>query len=386
VHVNDDVVLHSLEVLEARARRRGRWIIRGAIVVVVVALAWLGYSLTESTGVTTTPVDVTAYAHTGVLGAQGLAAQGKYVWIADFGVLPSGSLGVNLGEKVVRVDDATGAATPITSPLFSLPLALVTTPHYVWVLNQNFVGHGYSLLRIDETSLAVTKVAFPTAIKYSFSYAGCGFLAAGGELWIPTSQGIVRVNTTTLAVSRLTSPLLTGGPLGGDIVADARYVWLDQSIGSSGSTRYLVRVSIDTGAVTKVSIPGFLDGYPIADDGTHVWTAGGLVADLQRFTIASGREVDVSLPTSDGVSILPSGLDVVANGNLYLGASLNGKTNQGAIVRVDIASGRVTTMTSPLMKSLNGLASANGSIWAVNGFVTKVPKPVLIRVSPHPSS
>jgi hypothetical protein len=380
--VNDDVVLHALEALETKSRRDTRWwILRGVIVVVVIALGWLGYSLTESAGVTTTPADVTAYSHTGVLGAQGLAAQGKYVWIADFGVLPQGSLGVNLGEKVVRVDIATGTATPITSPLISLPIALVTTPHYVWVLNQGFVNHRFSLLRIDEANLDVTNVVFPTAIKYAFGYVGGGFVAVGGELWIPTSQGIVRVNTTTLAVSRLTSPLLSGGPLGGDILADAQYVWLDQSQLSSGDARFLVRVSIATGAVTKVSFPGYLDGYPIADDGTHVWTAGGLVGELQRFTIATGREIEVTLPGSDGVSILPSGLDVVANGTLYLAASLNGNMSQGAIVRVDIASGRVTTESSPLMKSLNGLAAADGVIWADNGSDNKVPKPVLVRVS-----
>lgn len=376
--MSDDMIPHSLEIAASRARRHtGRSLLVGTLVV-AIALGLIAYFHT-------TPVssDVTAYSHTGVLGAGGIAAQGKYVWIADAGVLPQGPTGINHGEKVVRVDAATGAATSITSPLFSDPFAVVATGNFVWVLNQGFVSHRYSLLRLNEATLAVTKVILPTRIKYEFDYSQGGYVVAGGCLWISTTEGIVRVNTSTLAVSRITSPLLTGGPYGSDMVADAHYVWLSESLHNPGSplprVPFLIRVSINTGSVTKFTFPGMLNGWPIADDGKNLWIED--TVGLQRFNLKSGRETLVTLPDGVGLPAAPSGLGVVANGSVYLAADANANTHQGEVVRVRIASGRVSIVSSPYLKLLNGVTAANGVVWADNWPAHKLREPVLVRVS-----
>ena len=375
--MTDDMILHSLEMSASRTRSHtGRMILGGAIVV-AIALGVLLYVDKKS------PVDtdVKAYSHTGVVGARGLAAQGKYVWIADVGVLPQGATGVNHGEKVVRVDAATGATTSITSPLFSVPFAVTTSPHVVWVLNDGFVNHRISILRINEATLAVTNVNLSTRLKYAFNYSQGGYVVAGGYFWISTTEGIVRVNTTTLAVSLITSPLLSGGPYGADMVADARYVWLSQAVSPNflTSSKFLVRVSINTGAVTKVIFPGYINGTPIADDGTYLWVEDAV--GLQRFNLKSGRETLIVLPDDVGLSGSPSGLDAVANGNVYLAANINESNSQGAIVRVGVASGRVSIVSSPFIQSLTGVTAANGVVWADNLPGNKVQQPVLVRLS-----
>jgi hypothetical protein len=369
------LIRHYLEISATRKRGHTRLVIVGGAIFVVFALGGLVYAHVNSAN---SHFEVTAYSHTGVVGARGLAAQGKFVWIADAGVLPQGATGINHGEKVVRIDVATGTTKSIDSPLFSAPFAVVTTQHYVWVLNAGFVTHRLSLLRINEATLAVTNVNIPPRIQSGFAYSQGGYVVAGGYLWISTTEGIVRVNTSTLAVSRITSPLLTGGPFGPDMVADAHYVWLSESVLSKGSS-FLVRVSIDTGAVTKVIFPGFIDGAPIADNGTDLWVADSV--GLQRFNLTTGRGTLISLPDGVGLSLSPSGLDAVANGSVYLAATVNGNNSQGVIVRVDNASGRVTVASSPFMQLLTGVTAANGTVWADNWPEGKVHQPVLVRVS-----
>jgi hypothetical protein len=379
--MSDALILHSLEASATQPKSHAWRIILGVVIVVGAVIGWLAYE--HNNPVST---NVTAYRHTGVLDATGIAAQGKYVWIADNGALPQGDTGVNHGEKVVRLDVATGATTSITSPLFLLPFAVVTSPHYVWVLNQSFADHRTSILRINEATLAVTIVKLPILLKYAFNYSGGGYVVAGGYLWISTTAGIVRVNTSTLAISMIKSPLLTGGPSGAGMVADSHYVWLSESVQHPGEAnplsrkQYLVRVAINTEAVTKVTFRGYLPGWPIADDGTHLWVEDQV--GVQRFNFKTGRETLILMPDNVGLSDSPSGIDTVANGNVYLAASMNGNMYQGAIVSVNIATGRVSIVSSPFMRSLNGVTAAKGIVWAFNSSPgEKVRQPVLVRVS-----
>jgi streptogramin lyase len=379
---SDALIRHALEASDSKKRRRVIALLYGVGIAVAVVLGWLIFVRTSPLA----PVnaDVTAYAHTGVRGARGIAAQGNYVWIADIGTLPQSGTGVNHGEKVVRLDVATGVATSVTSPLFSLPIGVATSPGYVWVLNEGFSNHQFSILRINEATLAVTNVKLSNRLKYAFNYSQGGYVVAGGFFWISTTDGIVRVNTSTLAVSLITSPLLSGGPSGEGVVADSRYVWLGQSTSTIGIhnphalSRYLVRVSIDTGAVTKFGFGGFLQGTPVADDGDNLWIED---ADgLQRFNFRTRTATLIILPQYVGLLNSPSGIDVVANGNVYLAANLNQISTEGALVRIGVASGRITVEYSPTLASPGGVATTKGAIWEDDSSAGQFYEPALVRI------
>jgi hypothetical protein len=338
----------------------------------------------RTSGLQPVNVNVTAYSHTDVLGARGIAAQGHYVWIADIGALPQSATGVNHGEKVVRLDAATGIATPITSPLFSVPFGVATSPGYVWVLNTGFSSHQFSILRINESTLAVTNVKLPLSLKYAFNYSQGGYVMAGGSLWISTTDGIVRVNTSTLAVSMITSPLLSGGPYGEGMVADSHYVWLSQSSPTIGEhnphalSRYLVRVSIHSGAVTKFGFGGFLQGTPVADNGEYLWIEDPV--GLQRFDFRTRSATLIILPQYVALLGSPSGIDVVAKGNVYLTANLNQSSFDGALVRIGVTSGRIAVESSPTFQSPGGVATNNGVIWVDNTVASQFHEPAVVRL------
>jgi hypothetical protein len=379
---NDDVVRHALEATQSPKKRLVVALLYSAGFAVALIIGWLIFVHTSPFKLVN--ADVSFYSHTGLLGARGIAAQGTYVWIADVGALPQGATGVNHGEKVLRFDVATGTTTSITSPLFSLPFGVATSPHYVWVLNQGFSTHQFSILRINETTLAVTNVKLSLRLKHAFNYSQGGYVMAGGYFWISTTDGIVRINTSTLAVSLITSPLLTGGPSGEGMVADSRDVWLGQSTSTSGIhspdalSRYLVRVSIRTGSVTKFAFGGFLQGTPVADDGDTLWIEDQV--GLQRFNLRSRKATRITLPQNVALMDSPSGIDVVANGNVYLGAIVNETSSEGALVQIGVASGRIAVEVSSTLQSLGGLATTNGVIWADDTSASQFHLPALVRV------
>jgi hypothetical protein len=379
---SDEMIRHALEASDSKKRRRVIAMLYGVGLAVAVVLGWLIFVRTSP--LKAVNADVTPYPHTGVLGARGIAAQGPYVWIADIGALPQSGTGVNHGEKVVRVDAATGASTSITSPLFSLPFGVATSPGYVWVLNQGFSTHRFSILRINEATLAVTNVKLSNRLKYAFNYSQGGYVMAGGSFWISTTDGIVRINTSTLAVSLITSPLLTGGPSGEGMVADSRYVWLSQSTATAGVhnpdalSRYLVRVSIHSGAVTKFGFGGFLQGTPVADDGDNLWIEDQV--GVQRFNFKTARATLIVLPQYVGLLASPSGINVVAKGDVYLAADLNQTSSEGALIRIGVASGRITVESSPILQSPGGVATTKGVIWADDTDAGQYRFPALVRL------
>jgi hypothetical protein len=380
---SDEMIRHALEASDSTKRRRVIAVLYGVGLAIILVLGWLIFDRTSGP-LPAVNADVTTYSHTGVLGARGIAAQGHYVWIADIGALPQGATGINHREKVVRLDATTGAATSITSPLFSLPFGVATSPGYVWVLNTGFSSHQFSILRINEATLAVTDVKLSLRLRYAFNYSQGGYVMAGGYLWISTTDGIVRVDTSTLAVSLITSPLLTGGPYGEGMVADSNYVWLSQATPTIGAhnphalSRYLVRVSLHTGAVTKFGFGGFLQGTPVADNGHYLWIEDSV--GLQQFNFRTGRATLIVLPQYVGLLDSPSGIDVVAHGNVYLAANLNQSSTEGALVRIGVTSGRIAVEYSPTLASPGGVTTTGGAIWVDDTVAGQFHLPALVRM------
>jgi len=342
-----------------------RFIARGGFVGALTVVGALG-AATRVEGAQT----FTGSAHSGVVTPRGITAQGKYVWISDIG--NSGR-----GAKVVRLDASTGATRDASSPFISLPFDVVASRRYAWVMN-NTLGkpQQWSLLRINASTLAVVRVQLPTAAPDSLGYVGDPILLAGHYVWIPCDHGIMRVNTSTLATTKITSPLIFGTPM--NVVADSRYLWMNPPGTAGFDQKFLVRVSVDTGAVTKESFPGLGFAYPIGDDGTNVWLMDK--KGIQRVNVTNDRVMTIALPKEAQISIPSTGPSAVANGAIYFCADATGRPRSG-LVRIGITSGLATVVSSAQFDFPNDVTAANGIVWVVNTYGGTVHHPILVRTS-----
>jgi hypothetical protein len=311
----------------------------------------------------------TAYAPTGLADPQGIAAAGHYVWITD--------LGVDLkASYIYRIDAATGDAQKIKSNYGALLSQVVASPRYAWVMVAKRSALGSSLLRVNAQTLVVQQIKIPSAQDDGVAYTQGPIFLAGDYVWIPGPGGIVRVNTTTLKTSAIRSTLMSD-PLSPAV--DSHYLWLNSSQ-TQGSNRFFLRVSLVTGAVTKVDLPGVPGGFPIGDDGTNLWV--GDHDGTQRINPTTDQLT--TIPVSENVQItLPlTGPSAVVDGAIFFHAGLAALHRDG-VVRIGISSKQVTVLSSPLLYDPNMIAAANGVLWVLN-FPTAQPsarQPVLVRVS-----
>jgi hypothetical protein len=321
----------------------------------------------------------TAYTHTHVQVPRGLAAQGKYVWITD--VNEDGR-----AAHIFRIDPSTGRERVITNKLVTLPSEIAATRRYAWVMNANLST--WSLLRVNTSTLAVQRIEIPSTAATGVGYFGGPITIADGYVWIPGSQGIFRVSTTTLKASTITSPLI--GALVG-VTADSHFLWMNASLGGNDpnvAPTYFVRVSLATGVVAKVNFPGVKGGDPIGDDGTNLWVANA--KGIQKINLTNGRVTTVSVPKVAQITSTATASSAIASGGIYFRAGLPALHRTG-VVRVGIASGLATVLSSPLLFSPSIIASASGVVWVVNAATSSTLKdplrrPTLVRVSwPRPS-
>jgi hypothetical protein len=237
----------------------------------------------------------------------------------------------------------------------------------------------YSLLRINTATLAVQRTRFSYAEIAGISYVQGPILLAGNYVWIPGARGILRVNTTTLKVSTITSPLIYGALLG--VAVDAHDLWLNAPTENGDKLTYFVRVSIASGVITKVNFPGVKGGYPIGDDGTNLWVMNG--KGIQRIDPTTGLVTTIVIPESAQITFPQDVPSAVANGDIFFRAGLVRARHTG-VVGIAMASGQVTVFSSPLLYDPTFIASANGVAWVVNtplGDTRSVKQPILVRVS-----
>jgi streptogramin lyase len=321
----------------------------------------------------------TPYSQTGVVNPYGLAAAGNFVWIADIG-------NDGHGAKVVRLDAQTGATQVVRGSSLTFPTKVVASPRYAWVMDQKLRTQTWSLVRINASNLTVRHIAIPGAGSAGIGYLGGPILLAGDSVWIPGARGLLRVNTTTLRASEISSPLILGAQL--SVVADRQFLWMNASYAhvnqpNGPAPSFFVRVSLRTGAVTKVSFPGVKGGFPIGDDGTNLWieNASGMV----RLDPAAGRFVSFAVPSDAQIVLQSTGPSAVAAGDLYLTAGLTAQQRL-AVVSFNIASGAATVLRSPLLYRPTFAASADGVLWIANQTELSakgLPKqqPVLVRIT-----
>jgi hypothetical protein len=347
--------------------RVARWSVCGALIVGGI----LG-TLTSARGAQT----FTAYSHTGVITPRGLTAVGKYVWISDYGNTNSGKIGSD--AKVVRLDVATGVTRYAKSPFISLPSNVVASRRYAWVMN-NTLGkpQEWSLLRINAATMVVSRLKIPATAPSGLGYVGDPILLAGRYVWIPCARGIIRVNTATLVTTTITSPFIFGSP--SYVVSDAHYLWMNApTTGNGVFPKFLVRISVQTGVVTKVSFPGVGFGYPIGDDGTSIWLMDK--QGIQRVNTATRRATTIAVPKEVQISTPSTGPSAVANGAIYFCAGATGQPHPG-LVRIGINSGLATVVSSAQFDYPDYVTAENGNVWVLNTYGGTSGHALLVRVS-----
>jgi hypothetical protein len=76
----------------------------------------------------------------------------------------------------------------------------------------------------------------------------------------------------------------------------------------------------------------------------------------------------------------PSGIDVVAHGNVYLAANLNQSSTEGALVRIGVTSGRIAVEYSPTLASPGGVTTTGGAIWVDDTVAGQFDLPARVRM------
>jgi hypothetical protein len=308
------------------------------------------------------------YSLTGVGEPQGLAAAGKYVWITNMGPRSD-------EDSVIRVDAATGDETLIESKDTTLLSQVVASPRYAWAVNGSVTNNeSWSLLRIDASSLAVQRVAIPVADNPGgIDVNQTPIFLAGDSVWVPGTFGLLRVNTTTLKVSLIKSPLINGSPFGAAV--DAHDLWLSAPMYLRSDEHYFVRVSLATGAVTKVNFAGVDGGSPIGDDGTNLWVENR--AGVQQIDPSTGHVTTITISKDTPIDLESNATSAATGDDIYFLAGLASLGRNG-VVEIGIASGRAAALSSSLLNEPKMLAAANGVLWVVNFPQAKLP--TLVRV------
>jgi hypothetical protein len=261
----------------------------------------------------------------------------------------------------------------------------VASRRYAWVVNEKLST--WSLLRVNVATLAVQRITIPSSAIGEVAYSGGPIVLAGGYVWMPASRGMLRVNTTTLKESTISSPSI--GALMG-VAADSHFLWLNASLNGNGSRtlRYFVRVSLTTGAVTKMNFPGVKGGDPIGDDGTNLWVANS--KGIQEINPTIGRVTTVDVPKSAQITGTPTDSSALANGAIFFQVGLPASHRTG-VMRVGITSRHAAVLSSPLLYDPSYIVAANGVVWVVNATTPSTLKdqsrrPTLVRITwPSPS-
>lgn len=316
--------------------------------VLTVLLAWLTAVPISTSFAEASAESVAAFNHLGLVDPVAVAAEGKYVWIADLGE------GGNSGQ-VVRVTASTGAHQSIKGPLVNRPSALISDGVHVWVVNGTHFSPSHAFIsRIDIATNKVTLVR-------KLSSPGLPSLAIAGQyLWVSgvSYPALLRINRTTLSTTKVTSDLFLGV---GGITADRHYLWVARDDGGPLGRGSLSRVSLTTGAVTGVNSPYFNDPISVTSNGTSVWMPASNHV-VVKVDIATGKTIKVSsksFSTSLWIESTPRDVYVLSDGGNPAGPG-------GTLTQINVATNSVRVITSKLFTSLGGLAVLGSDVWVIN--------------------
>jgi hypothetical protein len=338
------------------------------IAVVVGALGFAALVTTARPASSAPNTQFKGYSLTGVGEPQGIAAAGKYVWITNMGSRSD-------EDNVIRVDAATGDETVVKSKYATFLSQVAASPRYAWVLNGSAADTAsWAFLRIDASSLAVQRIAIPASDNPGdIGVNQSSIFLAGGSLWMPGVFGLLRLNTTTLNVSLIKSPLISGFPFGAAV--DDHDLWLSAPLYLRSDEHYFVRVSLATGAVTKVNFAGVDGGSPIGDDGTDLWVENR--AGVQEIDPATGHVTTITVSKQTPITLPSNATSATAGDTIYFLAGLASLGRNG-VLGFGISTWRAAVLSSPLLYQPKMMASADGVLWVAN--FPQATLPTLVRV------
>ncbi len=339
--------MHATKTRGPRVRSRVAMMI--AVIVVLAGVSLVTYTLrAPSAGASSKPVVVTASSQR-FSNPVAISVHGKYLWIVD------DSGGTAHHGELYRVAIATGQTTPIPSPLFDEPMWVYTDGTDVWTANMNNDSATGALLEVNVATDHVSRLS-AKGIN-----GPLGMTSTGKYLWILNDGStLTRLNTATGATTTNTATVTAGE---NSIASDQRYVWL------TGAR--LLRISEATSQIKVIDPNEFTDTSQVLSNGTDILIRSGN-RHIFEIDIATGK-------------ILKSFY------NPQFEFSLNMTTNwhdvwmsdneQSSVLQLDLATGTVTSITSPSFSHVKGLTpwsvSAKGStVWVsvlcsrfVNGVV-----------------
>jgi sugar lactone lactonase YvrE len=244
------------------------------------------------------------------------------------------------GGFIVKVDPQTGIQSVVSSGgNLVAPFGVAITDD-----GQIIVSDSGRLIQIEpETGrqkVVATKSAAPLGFPYGID------VEPSGEIVTANAIGILRIDTTSGEVDVLASGQHLSGPIGVTVVARNELFVAD-----TASAR-VVHVRGSDGLQKVVSEGGYLKRpQSIAVKGSDIYLTDVATADgnfgIGRVIRVNARTGRQDVVAEGGYLVGPVGLAVDANGNLIVGDpyTINPQSRDlydGAIIRIDLASGRQT--------------------------------------------
>jgi hypothetical protein len=277
-------------------------------------------------------------------------------------VLAGGGAGVfvvrrlrNAPGTITRVD--TGEAKlGRTQPLDVAPLGLGVGKHSVWVLGGKRTGTSTTLLRIDPTTLHVTRrLVLPSASSCAtHAFASCNPAVVADGVWVPLIDRLVHVTPDGRMADR--SVVLNG------------HVW---AVTSSGTTLWalaesaLYRIDNATGVYQRTSLldtfgPG-LHSNNIVASRSAVWISSfptkGADLGINRLTLVDPRAGTTKIvrsrpyPGSGSLALLSGGLWV------------DRFDGQGELDRLDSRDGSITGPILVMPGDITWMVTLKNELW-----------------------
>ncbi len=257
---------------------------------------------------------------------------------------PCGSSG---GPWPIRkTDPTTGATTTLGSTLTSVRTITIGTDNNLYVTAYDFTFGNSSVYSINKTTGAETRVAALSGVATAMTADSAGlYVSMNSSTLLVTYAGTVSTITSSFAGSWLESAgsylYATAGP-------DNNRVW---RIAKSDGTLVPVAGSGTSGYQDGTGTDAWFNGIAgIGTDGTNVFVADSANLRIRKIVPGSALPSSFSSAPNSTVNIGPAQVSTVADTSVGLGGSVvsNGGlfvTAVGAIKRVDLASGAVTTVT-----------------------------------------
>ena len=274
----------------------------------------------------------------------------------------------------------TQAITTYHSSLFYEANSLTVDGTSVWITTNGGGTFGYgSVVKIDiatgaigvvDTSAVDTAKGSPGSPCDSNCGAGIDSPLAitndGTNVWVANSSGtecLVKININSGAVSEIdisTFCIPTG------VASTGTSVYVLNSCGGPGGDGSVSQVNVSTGAVTEIDSASFINPYAITTNGTDVWVtnltggAGGQ-GSLSQIDVATDAVTEIDSSTFNNPIAA-----AVQGGTLWVANAGGGTNGSGSLAEVTIANDSTTELDSAQFNEVSGITADVNHVWVIN--------------------